>query len=332
MANDTAGNPVTERAPGDALGVDGYTKDEVRPEIEQFEIDLASGVILLSFTETMNASSFDITGLTLLDSAGVSTANYTLTTAVVSDANSDNVTITLTTTALNKIKASTTLCTETTTCFISAATTAATDMSGNELTSTGPTSAKHVLKDDAPANPIGAVLNLDKGLIELRYDDSMDSESLNVSAVALYSAARRARLERASAGGYFRMSNSSKVRPSRGTTVVVDVSNDDLDRLKLSPAIWSSGTVIVSISPGAILDTSSIASNGVMGLVGDPVIMDSTKPTLDCFELDMNTGVLKFAFSEVMNITSLKRELFQLLGANKTDGTNALQLLSGDSN
>jgi len=42
---------------------------------------------------------------------------------------------------------------------------------------------------------------------------------------------------------------------------------------------------------------------------------DSTKPTLDSLELDLERGTLTFHFSEIMKISSLNRDFFKLVGS-----------------
>jgi hypothetical protein len=68
LLNDTAGNPAADRggppASAAALQVDVFTRDSTRPVIEQFSFDMTLGLLTMSFSETMNASSINHSKIT----------------------------------------------------------------------------------------------------------------------------------------------------------------------------------------------------------------------------------------------------------------------------
>ena len=57
--------PLEEIIPAAALSVDVYTQDSILPEFVSLELDLDTGVIDTQFSETVNASSFDVTHITI---------------------------------------------------------------------------------------------------------------------------------------------------------------------------------------------------------------------------------------------------------------------------
>ena len=64
---DTVGNPVSEVGQDRAMPVQEYEEAETRPELRRFDLDIDSGNLTLTFTETVNVSSLDVTQLTLMN-------------------------------------------------------------------------------------------------------------------------------------------------------------------------------------------------------------------------------------------------------------------------
>ena len=62
---DMAGNKIEEIDNGQAMAVTTYTADSTRPNLEQFALDMNTGVLVLTFDETMLGSSFAATQLEL---------------------------------------------------------------------------------------------------------------------------------------------------------------------------------------------------------------------------------------------------------------------------
>merc|ERR1711990_987797 len=122
----------------------------------------------------------------------------------------------------------------------------------------------------------------------------------------------------ASAVSSFVFTLDSTTSSADGVIAVVEIGDSDLDLLKLDSAVWDSGVTFLSFADAAIQDTNGNPSPARQRQ-STTVVLDTTPPTLELFDLDMNTGVLRMSFSEVMNITSLKRELFKLLGASSAD-------------
>lgn len=64
---DMNGNRVVPRPDGSALNVRSFTEDTTQPMVTVFDLDLDIGVISLTFNETVDASSFDVTQLILVN-------------------------------------------------------------------------------------------------------------------------------------------------------------------------------------------------------------------------------------------------------------------------
>jgi len=311
LVSDTAAdaNAVVVVRTDSAKQVRIFTRDSIEPEIAQFSLDLTSGLMLLSFTETVNASSVNVAKLTLHSSAALLPAtSYPIVAGTVSSTDSDNITIALSVADQNEIKRLAGLCTGLSNCFLSATAATVNDMSANPLVAV-PIATALLVKDfneDAQHPTLSSfALNLNTGKVTLVFDETVLSSSLNVTKITLSDPTGSDALTIAS--------NGNTTSPN-GTNVTINLSDSDLDILKLKSNIWSSGNTTLTLGAGSIVDVSENANRGTVSFTSD-ITLDTTAPELQLFDLDMNTGILKLAFSEVMNITSLKRELFQLLGA-----------------
>ena len=84
LISDVSGNSVASRM---AVPVDSFVADMTSPFTTSFSINITSGILSMTFSETVNISSFDFSGLTLLNRSAMNpstgnfqpVSNYTLT-------------------------------------------------------------------------------------------------------------------------------------------------------------------------------------------------------------------------------------------------------------
>ena len=81
---DMNGNSVVPHPNGNALNVRRFTQDETQPVVIAFDLDLDGGVIGLVFDETVDASSFDVTQLTLVNRRSQASQQFSLFTSLSS--------------------------------------------------------------------------------------------------------------------------------------------------------------------------------------------------------------------------------------------------------
>ena len=67
LISDMSGNQVVEVINGRGIQVTTFTGDLVRPMLVDFHLDMDLGQLHLTFDETVNASSFDVTQITVQD-------------------------------------------------------------------------------------------------------------------------------------------------------------------------------------------------------------------------------------------------------------------------
>ena len=88
-AVDMNGNRVVPLPNGNALNVRSFTEDLTQPVLTTFDLDLNTGVISLQFDEIVDASSFDVTQLTLVNHRNLITQKLSLVTSISSQVRLD---------------------------------------------------------------------------------------------------------------------------------------------------------------------------------------------------------------------------------------------------
>ena len=200
--NDTFGNPVLPVAPTQSVRVREVTPDETDPSLQLFaEFDLNQGLLTLSFSETVNISSFRLEELILQDYYGDSSALesvYSLTGGnIVTRDHSDVVTIQLSDSDLNAIKADEALCTAQDLCWIKFSSLFVQDIAERNVTpilnetfpNFNPFHAPAVfIPDTTRPNLTMFSINLSTGTVSLTFDEAVAAESLDAQHLFLQNA------------------------------------------------------------------------------------------------------------------------------------------------
>jgi len=319
MVKDTAANQVT----GSVQKAAAFAGDSVAPELQSFDLNLTSGIAIFYFSETVNASSLSVPKFTL---TGKST-HHTFTACDVATLgapttfpHSETLELTISRADLDEIKRSPGLCTSTSDCVLSVQSSAVVDMNRNGVKATQ-VPVGVFSGDDKSPSILSFGLDMNTGVLSLSFDETVNADTLNVSRISLFAAANqtlRLRLTESSAGA-----------KKNNATLHITLSGTDLDKLKaLQIVSANSADVQILVDAAAALDMSNNPVAATNKVVASTILEDKTAPTLESWTIDVDTGLLKAKFSEIMNITSLKRELFRLLG--KKNSSEALQLL-GDN-
>ena len=138
---DMNGNEVVEVTD---FSVATYRKDEVPPTLDSFHLDMNLGLLHLTFSETVNASSFDPSSITLQNDALDDALNYTLQNATLEDYNSNILIASLSDEDQNQIKYYWNLATDLDDTFVSVLPSAVADMNGNSLVEIPASEAQNV--------------------------------------------------------------------------------------------------------------------------------------------------------------------------------------------
>ena len=346
--NDTNGNPIVPIHNGNATQASLVIPDTSNPQLANFSLDLNEGLLRLTFNETVNFNSLNVTSLTLQNSTVISDSFVTLTGGTIRNfQDSTDVEILLTLQDQNDIKRIRALGTSLSNTYLSILSGAIKDMNENGVIEIDPLEAiQAALFEEDMQNPMleSFDLNMNSGMIMLIFDETVEANSLNVDEITLQN------------NGPFTGNNSYTLTGGMSsvvdsTVLVINISDFDLNEIKRIRGLASKSdgsNAYISITNSTVVDMSDNLVNAVPDALAIRVnnfIEDTTPPVLYAFDLDMNFGLLTLSFSEtvdtltfniseftIQNMRKSSNELFQsftLVEENLItgDGTSIIQSL-----
>jgi hypothetical protein len=281
-------------------------------------LNVSSGALVFHFSETCDAGSLNITAFMLVNSVTNVTESHHLDLGKVQIVDAKRITVILSRADMDTIKSISNLCSSQQDCAISAGPNAIVDMNGNTLVEGSAESVLVALDYQRPEFK-SFVLNLNESTLTLRFSEAMRASSLNMSLFRLQAPESSVSLELTE--------TSSTVTPINSYALVINIGLYDLNRLKNRRQLSDidSGVLLV-VDEGAVNDMNGnpvVASNDVAVQL---LVPDAKNPEIKSVNLDLDTGLLTLQFNEIMNISSLKRQLFTLLG--REDSTESFALLT----
>ena len=187
---DMAGNELIEVFPFNAEQVTMFSPDMIPPEIVNYTIDIDQGNLLLTFTETVQERSLDVTELTFQSNYTVPATQYSLTAAISNSESSYILSITISLFDLNNIKALTELCTSPDDCYLSFSTDLVMDMVGLPIVPISATDAMEAVYIPDLTGPmlVGFTqLDYSSNSLTLQMSETVDISTLNYTALTLQS-------------------------------------------------------------------------------------------------------------------------------------------------
>ncbi len=330
---DQVGERLLPRLNGrSTLSVSIYTPDTTPPVLNDFSLDLNSGTIWLTFSETVQANTFNATHLTLQNSqVQMFDANtyYTL------NAGSSNYAfdlylqrVDISKQDLDEIKRLSTLATNVNDTFISITSGAVRDIFMNAVAEIPSSSALPVLEFTADITPpvlVLSALNLTSETLTLTFSETVNASSLMVGEIELINESP------AGFNSVFYTLTTSFTSSQDSTIIVINLSKEDSNAIKsLSDLAVSNTTTYIAAGSNAIRDMNTNPLTIIeltSGQLVDVFYDDFLQPTLDSFDIDMDSGILSLTFSETVNGSSLLPEQLTLLGepSNNTVYEHTLQ-------
>ena len=286
-----------------ALPAQTYVEDEIRPYLESFGIDLTMEVLYLNFSETMNITTFEVTQVTLHEGIFPGAQSYSLTGGqLLNTDHSSYLALNLSTPDLNAIKFQTELATDITDTFLTLTETLIQDMNSNPvLPVTTPRQAEQFTSDTVSPQLQGFDLDLDQEILTLTFSETVNADSLDVTQISLQSEAN-------STQPLYSLSDMSFTSSINGTVIVVNISTQDLNRIKQLDSIGvSNETTFLSVTESAIVDMSSNRLAPIPNTNAVPVTVfspDLTNPQLLSFLLDLDREILILSFTETVNVST----------------------------
>eukprot|EP00730_Choanoeca_flexa_P001845 TRINITY_DN10807_c0_g1_i1.p1 TRINITY_DN10807_c0_g1~~TRINITY_DN10807_c0_g1_i1.p1 ORF type:complete len:1868 (+),score=498.60 TRINITY_DN10807_c0_g1_i1:73-5604(+) len=343
LIKDMAGNPVAA-----TIVLGQYEADTTAPQLRAWSLDMDAGVLVLSFRETIDASTLRATDLTLMAQESPSGPNahllqHTLTAGqvtapAVNEADQTQVELTLVRADMDVLKTKG-IGAMRSRSWLSASAGFVQDMNGQDArglqAGLSAMMASVVVNDTTAPELEGVGLDLSAGLLTLNLSETVRASTVDASAIVVQAA-----MDGTLAGvEQVRLSNASVVRLGNGNVprVVVELSVSDQNALKAQTGLAvSRETTYVSLDATAVQDMAGNAIAAVAlnaGQQASVYVADDVAPTLIGFELDMrtDTAVVSLAFDETMQASTLVATAVQLQSvANASAGSSAETLvLSG---
>ena len=302
---DMNANPVQDIMNGNALPPYLYIPDTSRPSLVSFSIDMNSLRMGLTFTETMNASSLDISTISLhqLSSIGGEYFTFTLN-SLTTSLYSTVVNIEIGREDANEIKRLSLLAQSQNSTYLSITYKTIEDMNTNQVFPNY-IIANSYIPDSSPPVILQFLLDLTGESIALSFDETVRVSSIDATRITIQSSD----ILSSPSLVLYTLRHPLQVLTSYDSTfltAVIDVRDINQLKLYLDLATNPSNTFI-AFQMDAIVDMALIPNSIVAGTIlqSGSVLPDLTPPNLIAFETDMNSGTLTLNFDEPINVTSI---------------------------
>ena len=270
--------------------------------LTEFSLDLNTGVLNLTFTETIDSNTFTAGGVQLLSSPSRGAVTYTLSDGSLTE-DDYTVSLQLSTSDLNNIKLLDEIGNTENDTYILLQPFTVLDTSGNELLQVPISSAirASVIVQDA-TNPelTSFTLDLDTGILQLLFSEVVLVASLDLTQFTLLDS----RLPAANIPLTSMMLNITD-----SDVIDVMLSDSDLNMIKANPFIGTDeNSTYLTITTMAVTDFSRnpvIAINVSSALQASNVTADITPPSLTNYTLDLGMATLTLTFSEIVNASTI---------------------------
>lgn len=334
---DVFGNPVEEVTIEEPLNAADVIPDDTQPYLESYSLNLTSETIIVTFSETINASSLSITGFTLFGEspANENTSYFQLTQNSGIDGgdpigkDSTVITIKIGTNDLNQIKQITDLAVSNSTTYLALSSTAITDMSNNPLitiTDTNPRVVSQFYNDMTRPNLLTFGLDVDSGVLSLTFDETVNASSIKPKEITLLDDSTNDTLYQHTLTG------ANYISSFDNTLILINLTDADLNEIKRQRGLATNESVtFISITDLLVVDMNLnpvIAINKTNALNVTDYRNDTTMPELLGFDLDLTTDLLTLTFSETVRVSTLR---FKSILFQNEFNTERYQLTAGNS-
>ena len=279
-------------------------------EVEGFKLDLNNGVITLTFTETFDISSLNVSTVTIQGSEDASERDDSIALgSPISTKSTSYITveITLSSTDLNKIKTEKLIGTSSENTFLSIAGTLVSDTFGNgnkAIPVTAGIAAEDVEPDDTSPMLSNHTLNMDAGSITLTFDEPVDPESFYFSDL---------KISDLNSNNVVSLSDDSSTSSTPSTIFEVTIKNDVLNDLKANENVATTKEdTYLTYTSSLVKDMAGKSVVGKSVVQIGEFIPDETEPRLLEYTIDMNAGKLLLTFSETIRVSSLNLSKFSI--------------------
>jgi hypothetical protein len=306
---DMSGKPITQISPTKGKQVKIYVEDKVAPSLSSFSLDMHNELLSLTFSETVNVSTLD----PLLISLVHHSISHTLSGATsLSLSNHVILSFKLLKKDLDIIKAKPPLATNSTTVVVSGVTGFIRDMNGNNVEDMTGEKAKNCAPDGFTEDKFSPSLtsfevNLTSEILHLTFSETVNFETLDQRHIKIQSGIYN------DTSYHFLSPCSAPLDCERkgqySTSISLSMLKVDLNVIKSLPDLLTSKeSAFLRVSSSLVKDMNGNQVNSLSdghALKSSAFFGDFVKPTLQGFDLDMNSNLISLKFSETVNSTSI---------------------------
>jgi hypothetical protein len=306
-----------------------FEKDNIRPVLVGFSLDMNDGFLYVTFSETVDPTSFVMDQFVIQNLANASAANrVALSASSVPTSNTPDkqITVKLSQGDLDSIKLGLVIARSNESTFLTLTSNALTDMETNPVVAIENGAGLPVsdyTADNRRPELVSVHFNLNTGRLTLGFSEIVNATSLQVPEITMQDAALAFRTMPNMPPLNQHKLVAGTALPTNAETVVILLSELDLDHVKrLSGLATASVNTWVSITENAIAD---LAGNKVIPQLDGfaiphspaPVFVeDMTRPVLERFDFLMSPegppATLRLYFSETMDAGSFDSTKVQL--------------------
>ena len=330
LVQDMHYNPISPVSPSAARAISPLTPDTTDPVLYKFDFDLDTGLLLLSFDETVDLSTLSVSSLSLLSSPGTASQILFLSNSVPSSTGLLlEVSLSLNNLELDLLKQRE-ICLTSDSCFLSVATSFLRDTNSNPIaliSASAPLQVTGFIPDTTqPLLLEFDIFDLNSGgLISLQFSETVRAASFNLESISLH--------ERfANSLTNLSISQQSYLQnPVSDITINLTLSRYDLNKIKLDPALCiSPSSCFLSVNSQLVTDQSGnfISTDSNSPFQPALFIYDTTPPNLVEWEISLaSTGIAVFLFDEIISEASFDSS--QLVFLNPLDTNETFSPSSG---
>ena len=312
---DQFGNPVIESAisPLESLQLDSFVPDTTSPQLVDFELNLSTDELTLTFDEPVRASSFSPSQITLqgTETGGGPVVVLTSQSAVSA---TDGVVLVVSLNDDSFMLELSSFATSVSDTFISITSDTVQDLYGNGVTPIASTAAKmatsHIPEIDDVPSVEAFVLDLSLNQLAVTFSEPVSAESICLVKFTL--------TEVESGGTIFLIMSTSEVLDINGlpasgllVNVFIQLGSDVLNTIKDNT--MTIGTSVMNtyllIESDAYVGKSN-NSNVLQTIQAQEIAMDTSLTSLIDISIDMNEGSLVLMFNDVIDIASQRVDRF----------------------
>ena len=312
---DHASNFINPRIRGfNHLSVVMFYPDVTPPALLDFSIfDLNRGFVIIEFTETVDVTTFNASGIILHSFFMGNVEQITLTSTILLNGNNYSVSFNLSIPDQSYIKLHTTLCVSQGSCFIRFSGSFVYDLAGNPIAELAGNNMLHgeeypsaYFPDQASPQLTDYSFDLDTGILVLTFDEPVRPTTFDEGELTFQNALN--------ATTSYRLTSGNRLTNALSRTVEFEISLTDLLQIKaLTNLAADSTSTYITYGSNLIRDISNVdgnqgnrvksRTNGVDALIVTHFTRDTTAPLLEVFSiLDLDTGMLTVEFNEPVDI------------------------------